>query len=102
MTIYWEKPVKTSKANANATYREQLFAFLGLQIDRDRMVFQQKWIDKAFANKSSVTITNTIWGDVTQEELKRIDKSKVPSSLSFSLESSQSRGLFYTGISISP
>lgn len=103
VVIYWEAPnPTTNKQQTNQEKRENLLSYLNLQVDGDTMIFQKNWIDKAFANESSAKISNVKWGTLTSEELKKINKEKVPNTIEYSIKSGYARELIYTTIAISP
>ncbi|MEZ4858280.1 MAG: type IX secretion system sortase PorU [Flavobacteriaceae bacterium] len=103
ITIYWDNPSKIfSEKETAAIKRDRLLSRINLQLDGDEILFQKKWVDKGFANSSTVKISNTKWAVLTSEELKKVNTEKIPSNLNFTLQSSKARELIYTNITISP
>lgn len=101
--IYWDTPSKAaSLKESKEIKKDRLLSRINLQLDDDIIIFQKKWLDKGFANSNSVKVTNLKWGSLTSEELKKVNKDLVPSTLEYSLISSKARSLIYTNIAISP
>jgi hypothetical protein len=103
VVIYWDPPNKASSVKESKTIkRDRLLSSINLELDENTNLFQKKWLDKGFANGASAKISNVIWGNPSSDELNKINKNKIPTTLQYTLESSKARELIYTNIAISP
>ena len=103
VVIYWNPPNKTNVIKeTDAIKRDRLLSSINLELDGNTILFQKKWLDKGFANSTSAKISNIKWGNPSSDELNKINRDKIPTSLQFTLESSKARELIYTNIAISP
>ncbi|MEZ4778945.1 MAG: type IX secretion system sortase PorU [Flavobacteriaceae bacterium] len=103
VVLYWEVPKADSKkTETTQEKKDKLLSYLNLQLEGDTIIFNKNWLDQGFANPSTASVTNLKWGTLSSEELKKINKEKVPSRLEYSLSSGFARELIYTNIAISP
>ena len=103
VVIYWNLPKSTNIQQLTSNEKkDRLLSYLNLQLDGDTIIFNKNWLDNGFANEKSARISNIKWGTLTSDELKKINKDKVPTSLKYALKSSHSRELIYSNIAISP
>jgi peptidase C25-like protein len=108
ITIYWDiDDVAKSReliSNKTNTYNrlERVLSHLNLQLKPDVLIYRHQWEDKGFANENSLEIVNIKYGNLTSEELKKVNKKLVPAKPNYSINSSRGRNKIYTSISISP
>lgn len=103
VVIYWDPPSKASAVRESETIkRDRLLSSINLELNGNTILFQKNWLDRGFANGASARISNIKWGNPSSDELRKINKDKVPTTLQYSLESSRARELIYTTIAISP
>ncbi len=101
--IYWnDDAVNQKQAFSKEIQREQLFSRLNLTLNKTTQIYEHKWEDRGFADTRSVQISNTQWGNVSQEELKTINLKDIPTKLSYNIASSQAREKIYTTLEVSP
>lgn len=92
---------KDSEKNS-AFSREKALDKLNLSITDSKISFRSQWEDTGFANENSLEVTNVKYASLTSEELKKINKSVVPTKLTYSIGSSKARDIIYTLVTITP
>ncbi len=75
---------------------------LGLQLTENTLLFEKLWQDTGFADANSLQISNVVYGSLTQEELKPINKDLVPTQLKSQIASTMGRDKIFTTVSVSP
>ncbi len=89
-----------SKQTSN--HSERVINGLKLQITDDTILFQDQWKDNVYADEKSLVVTNIVYGSLSEQELKDINKSIVPKKISYSINSAMGRDILYTIFSITP
>ncbi len=75
---------------------------LRLELDYGTPTYTTQWEDSNFADRSSLRVSNVVYGPVSAQELNRIHKEMVPDKLSYDIGTSRARNVLYTIFTISP
>lgn len=108
VTISWEvedapkSSLVGTTSSENSSRRDRVLSNLNLQLEPDALLYEHQWKDKGFANESSLQITNIVYGDLTSEEMGRVNKNLVPNTPKYSISSTMGRSIIYTTVAISP
>lgn len=106
ITIDWvnsnQPSYGTNSSKPNSASKEKPKNKFNLQLSADALIYQDQWVDTGFADKNSVAVSNISYGNLTSEELKKINKDLVPNKLNYSIASTMGREVLYTIFSISP
>jgi len=108
ITIHWDiDDVANStelKSNKTNSYNrlERVLSHVNLQLEPKVLIYRHQWEDKGFANDNSLEIVNIKYGNLTSEELKKVNKKLVPNKPKYTISSSMGRNKIYTSVSISP
>lgn len=108
VTISWvvEDNPKSSlirmTGSETASRRDRVLSNINLQLGEDILLYEHQWEDTGFANENSLQITNIVYGNLTSEELRRVNKKLVPSSPKYRINSTKGRSIIYTTVAISP
>ncbi len=73
-----------------------------LELSRDRTMFTYQWLDSRYVNEGSVQLSGISYGNLSAEELNKIDKKAVPKLPVLTLRSTIARDLLYSVLSITP
>ena len=91
-----------SKSNKPSFSKDNSISAFRLHPTDELLVFYEQWIDKGYADEESLKITNVIYGDLSVEELKNLNKKIVPEQLTYSINSNKARTVIYTVVAVSP
>ncbi len=101
--INWKSNTeKNSKSKKISFSKDKSISALQFLPTDEELIYREQWLDKGFADEKSLKITNIIYGDLTNNELKNLNKKIVPDQLSYGIKSSSARNVIYTVIDISP
>ena len=103
--INWETKTNNdsySKTKKPSFSKDPSISAFKINSDNERLIYSKQWIDKGYADEKSLKITNVKYGDLTNDELKSLNKDLVPEQLSYSIKSNNARDVIYTGVYISP
>jgi len=108
VTISWvvEDDPKSSligtTSSETSTRRDRVLSNINIQLGADILLYEHQWEDRGFANENSLQITNIVYGDLTSEELGRVNKNLVPNTPKYRISSTKGRSIIYTTVAISP
>ncbi len=108
VTIYWDidatsrSSVAPAQKNNEDARLERILSKINLQLEPNRLIYRQQWKDKGFANENSLRITNIKYGNLTSEELRKVNKKLVPNTPKYSISSTKGRNIIYTTVAITP
>ncbi|GAB5401305.1 MAG: type IX secretion system sortase PorU [Aureisphaera sp.] len=106
ITIYWDEdltltsPVK--KPTDKKAERDMRMAPLNLVITNEEQIFRYRWEDKGLANPGSARVSNIVYGNLTPNDLKKVNRALVPNEPAVEMYSSYGRDIIYTSVAISP
>ncbi|HLW15644.1 MAG TPA: type IX secretion system sortase PorU [Flavobacteriaceae bacterium] len=72
------------------------------RLSRENIEVSETWVDQNIADPSSVRLENLRYEALTTEELNKLNKSAVPSQLTYKIETSRGRDQLYTTLTYSP
>lgn len=72
------------------------------RLNRERVEISETWIDQNIADPNSARLENIKYEALSYEELNKLNKSIIPSQLTYSLESSRGRNKLYSTLTYSP
>ncbi|MFT4847594.1 MAG: hypothetical protein ACI83B_000115 [Sediminicola sp.] len=93
---------KVEGSPSGAVLRNEEGFTQSLIIEKDQLSFIGQWKDNGFADARSLRITNIKYGQLSTENLKKIDRNLLSSDPNFVIKSSKARDVTYTRISASP
>ncbi|MEM7085566.1 MAG: type IX secretion system sortase PorU [Bacteroidota bacterium] len=108
ITISWEvedRPKASlvgTTSTENSDRRDRVISNINLQLWPDLLLYEHEWKDTGFANESSLQVSNIVYGDLTSEEMARVNKNLVPNTPEYSISSTKGRSIIYTTVAISP
>ena len=103
--INWETKTNNesyTKSKSPSFSKKTSVSAFRISLTDEKLIFSEQWIDKGYADEKSLKITNVKYGDLTNNELKNLNKELVPEQLTYSIKSNNARDIIYTGIYISP
>lgn len=86
------------KDNRNHTLRPSAYH----RLNSETIELSETWIDQNIVDPNSVRLENVRYETLTTEELNQLNKSAVPSQLTYKLESSRGRDKLYSTLTYSP
>ncbi|MDC8005642.1 type IX secretion system sortase PorU [Aureisphaera galaxeae] len=101
ITIQWEEDLEKTDISQRSEDKEE-YSPLNLVMRENEHSFRYRWKDKGLANTRSAQISNIVYGNLTPNDLKKVNRALVPSTPTFELQSSYGRDIVYTTIEISP
>lgn len=106
ITINWESSFseqsKPYQQESTAKSSESSSDILKLELGPDAPIYTTQWEDSNFADKSSLKVSNVVYGALSPRELNQINKKLIPNKLSYSIATTKARAIVYTIFSISP
>ncbi len=106
ITIHWDannfSAVSKATGVNDQTKTDQRLSEVNLVLEEDQLAFYYQWEDNRFVDQRSVQVTNISYGTLSSEELKRINTNLVPTTPTYSLQSSKARSILYSFMTISP
>ncbi|OAB80595.1 peptidase C25 [Cochleicola gelatinilyticus] len=104
VTINWQQEVPSkssvaSKTNSQSSKNAKTSIF-GVY-EGGSTTYVEQWEDTGYADKNSLQISNVRYGNLSSEELKRIDSATIPETLQYSINSTKAREKLFTQVAIS-
>lgn len=87
-----------AKQNRSETVRPSAFH----RLSREQISISETWIDQRMADPNSAKLENLRYEPLTTEELNKLNKEVVPTTLTYGLVSSRGRDKLYTTLTYSP
>ncbi len=101
--INWKSNTENNYKNKKTSFsKDKTISALQIKDFDTELIYREQWVDKGFADEKSLKVTNIVYGNLTNEELKSLNKSLVSEKLSYSIKSNSARNVIYTVLNISP
>jgi len=101
--INWKSDTEKNSKSKKATFsKDKSISAFQLETTDDELIYREQWVDKGFADEKSLKVANVIYGDLTNKELKNLNKNLVPDQLNYTIKSNSAREVVYTVLSITP
>ncbi len=108
VTIYWGETDYSRSSSlipsslTDTEKRDRILSQINLQLEQDRLLYQEQWEDSGFANENSLVVSNIRYASLTASEMQRVNKELVPNQPKYWINSTRGMGKIYTTVSISP
>ncbi|MDT0556928.1 type IX secretion system sortase PorU [Patiriisocius hiemis] len=100
--IAWESNSSTNNKETFKKNTKNSYSPFKLQLREDKIQFSDQWEDNGFAEPSSLQVSNIRYGDVSRQELAKINTDLIPNQFSARIHSSKAREIIYTAIDATP
>jgi len=111
----WEATRKANFSSTHASLKENNFSSSALKksdahlapsafyrLEREWITMEEIWTDEGISDPNSVRMENVKFEPLNSEELKALNKSNIPNTLNYSIETSRGRNQLYTTFTYSP
>ena len=101
--INWKSNIDTNSKSKKVSFsKDKSISALQILPTDEELIYREQWIDNSFADEKSLRVSNIVYGDLTNSELKNLNKKLVPNQIKYDIKSSAARNIIYTVINISP